>query len=311
MTQRAITRIAMTALLVGAAGAAYSSYRLEQIRAGATLEEVMLVSSPKMVKVMSLGYSGLAADIYWTRAVQYFGGKHHVRSQRYDLLKPLLDLATDLDPQLTVAYEFGSFFLAQKPPEGAGDPQAAVDLVKKGIASNPGDWRLFYHLGFVEYEERKDAIAAARAFEEGSKLPGSLPWMKVMAAAMRQKGGEIETARYLWTNIYESTDDRLMKENALYRLMALRVDEEVLNLERMTAEYQARSGTYPRNWQQIMAMGWLKGVPVDPSRTPYRLMPEGRVEVQDYRRFPFLTRGLPKGEQSVETITEESYKPRR
>ena len=26
---------------------------------------------------MSLGYDGLLADIYWTRAVQYFGSKHH------------------------------------------------------------------------------------------------------------------------------------------------------------------------------------------------------------------------------------------
>ena len=31
---------------------------------------------------MSLGYDGLLADIYWTRAVQYFGGKHHDGAQK-------------------------------------------------------------------------------------------------------------------------------------------------------------------------------------------------------------------------------------
>ena len=36
--------------------------------------------SPKAVKRLSLGYDGLLADIYWTRAVQYFGG-HTSREQ--------------------------------------------------------------------------------------------------------------------------------------------------------------------------------------------------------------------------------------
>jgi tetratricopeptide (TPR) repeat protein len=307
----AVTGWALAAVLAAGAGAAYSSRRLEQMRAGATLEDVMLVRSPKLVKVASLGYTGLAADIYWTRAVQYFGGKHHEKSLRYDLLRPLLELTTDLDPQLTVAYEFGSFFLAQKPPEGAGDPQAAVELVKKGIAANPQNWRLYYHLGFVEYVERKDLKAAADAFEEGAKIAGAPAWMKVMAAAMRQKGGERETARYLWTNIYESSNDPLIKQNAVYRLMALRIDEDVTRLEEMAAEYKRRTGAYPTSWQQLMAMGWLRGVPADPSRTPYRLMAEGRVEVQEYRRFPFLTKGLPPGAQSVERITEESFQPQQ
>ncbi|MBI2682413.1 MAG: hypothetical protein HYX26_04220 [Acidobacteriales bacterium] len=311
MTGGAISRWAMTALLLSAAGAAYTSYRLERMRSGATLDDVLLVQSPKMVKAASLGYTGLAADIYWTRTVQYFGGKHREKAMRYELLRPMLALTTDLDPQLTVAYEFGSFFLAQKPPEGAGDPQAAVDLVKKGIAANPRNWRLYYHLGFVEYEERKDVIAAADAFEAGSRVPGALPWMKVMAAAMRQKGGEIDTARYMWTNIYESSDDPLIKQNAVYRLIALRIDEDVLNLEKMAAEYQKRNGSYPANWQQVIGMGWLKGMPVDPSKTPYRLMADGRVEVQEYQRFPFITRGLPAGKQSIERITEESFKPQQ
>jgi tetratricopeptide (TPR) repeat protein len=311
MNGRAITRWAVAALLLAGAGAAYSARRLEQLRAGATLEEVMLVRSPRLVKLACLGYTGLAADIYWTRAVQYFGGKHHEKSLRYDLLRPLLGLTTDLDPRLTVAYEFGSFFLAQKPPEGAGDPQAAVELVKKGIAANPRDWRLYYHLGFVEYVERQDLKAAADAFEAGSRIPGALPWMKVMAASMRQKGGERETARYLWTNIYESSSDPLIKQNAAYRLLALRMDEDVTRLEAMAAEYKRRTGVYPADWQALIAMGWLRGVPADPSLTPYRLMPQGRVEVQDYRRFPFLTKGLPPGVQSVERITGESFHPQQ
>src|ERR1700749_4172885 len=82
------------------AGSVLLLRRLDEIRTGSTLEEVLYISSPKALKTMSLGYSGLLADIYWTRAVQYFGGKHHDGSHNYDLLAPLLEITTTLDPQL-------------------------------------------------------------------------------------------------------------------------------------------------------------------------------------------------------------------
>ena len=69
--------------------------RLDQLRTGATLEDVLYISSPKALKRLSLGYDGLLADIYWTRAVQYFGSKHHEGAQHYDLLAPLLEITTD------------------------------------------------------------------------------------------------------------------------------------------------------------------------------------------------------------------------
>ena len=70
-------------LIATIVGSFYLSYRLEGLRQDATLESTALITSPKMARYMSLGYTGLAADIYWTRAVQYFGGKHHARSRQY------------------------------------------------------------------------------------------------------------------------------------------------------------------------------------------------------------------------------------
>src|SRR5258707_857626 len=81
--------------------------RVESVRANATLEEVLYIASPKVLKRLSIGYDGLLADIYWTRAVQYFGAKHRAGAARYQLLAPLLEITTTLDPQLVVAYEFG------------------------------------------------------------------------------------------------------------------------------------------------------------------------------------------------------------
>ncbi len=305
----AILPVAAILLVMSMTGAAAMAWHIDQLRGAATLEEVLYIRSPKLVKFLSLGYTGLAADIYWTRAVQYFGGHHQQRALRYDLLKPLLDLTTELDPHLTVAYEFGSFFLAQKPPEGAGTPDEAVKFVERGIQNNPDNWRLYYHLGFIHFIEREDYKAAAEAFQRGSQIPGAHPWMKVMAATMASQGGDLQTARFLWTKIYESSDDRQIRQNALVRLIALRVDEDISHLEALAQSYKQRTGAYPQDWRQLIAAGSLGGIPVDPSGEPYRLMNEGRVLVANPRRFPFIRKGLPQGEKAPEIITPDAYKP--
>jgi len=304
MSERKRTTVVFSALLVlSLAGSAVMLGRVDALRTGATLEEVLYVTSPRTVKRMSLGYHGLMADIYWTRAVQYFGRKHQVRARRYDLLLPLLDITTTLDPQLIPAYEFGSIFLAQQPPEGAGLPDAAVAFVERGIRENPTEWRLYYHLGFIHFVERKDYRAAAAAFQRGSEVPNAHPWMRVLAAAMAQFGGDTRTARFLWQRIYESTQDKLIRSNAVKRLRALEVDEVVPQLEAVVQLYQQRTGHLPASFMEMLSAGYLRALPVDPLGYPYKLMPDGRVEVQSPDDLPFITKGLPPGEQPTFVYT--------
>src|SRR5579872_4678984 len=108
---RQVTAIASTCLVCSMVSAALLIRSVDAAQPTATLEEILYVSSPKLLKRLSLGYEGLLADIYWTRAVQYFGSKHYAGATRYDLLAPLLQITTELDPRLLVAYEFGSNFL--------------------------------------------------------------------------------------------------------------------------------------------------------------------------------------------------------
>jgi hypothetical protein len=267
---------------------------VDRARGDATLQDVMYIPSATALKRMSLGYSGLLADIYWTRAVQYFGGKHHEHSKEYLLLAPLLDITTTLDPHLLPAYEFGSIFLSQKPPEGAGDPKAAADLVLRGIRENPEAWRLWYHLGFIYYQEMNDPKRASEAFLEGSKVPGAHPWMKIMAAALAQHAGEAQTAWYLWSNILNSTQDPAIRANAVNRLRALQVDRDVPALQEFVDRVAQQTGHVPASFRQLVAGGWMKRIPIDPLGNPYQLR-DGHVEVADPEGLPFITKGLPPG----------------
>ena len=292
---RKVTVTASMVLLFSLASSVFLLRRLDQMRTTATLEEVLYLNSPKWVKRLSLGYSCLLADIYWTRAVQYFGSHHVAKAKDYNLLYPLLEITTALDPKLVVAYQFGANFLEPKPPEGAGQPDKAVALIEYGIRNNPDNWKLYYELGFVYYYmEPTNYTKAAEAFERGTKVPNAHPFLRVLAAQMAQHAGEIETSRMLWQATYATTQDDLIRKNAVAHLRALKVDEDITELEKMVAAYRERTGVLPSSFNVLMGAGMLPGVPVDPDGKPYKLV-DGRIELQNPEDFPFVVKGLPPG----------------
>src|SRR4051794_16205918 len=127
-----VTRVAAFVLVVCLSFSGWLAWRIDRSQIEQPPEEVLYLQTPRAIEFLSLGYTGLAACIYWTRAVQYFGEKNIARSKRFDLLPPLLDLTVSLDPHLIPAYQFGGIFLAQSPPYGAGVPDAAVNFVERG-----------------------------------------------------------------------------------------------------------------------------------------------------------------------------------
>ncbi|PYX82114.1 MAG: hypothetical protein DMG70_16545 [Acidobacteria bacterium] len=295
---RGTTVIASILLIACLSGTVFTLDRVDRLRTGASLEEILYISSPKVLKRLSLGYDGLLADVYWTRAVQYFGHKHRSNPENYKLLAPLLEITTYLDPHLVVAYEFGANFLASPLPDGAGEPERAVQLIENGIRANPDEWRLYYNLGFIYYMEMSDYAKAAHAFARGSERPGAHSFLKILAASMAQHAGELETARMLWITTFESTHDKQIKSNALAHLRALKVEEDVTNLEKLVARYRERTGRLPASLNDFVSAGMLPGISVDPTGRPYRLMPDGTIEVRNPDDFPFITKGLPPGRQA-------------
>ena len=105
-------------------------------------KQVLYVSDAEVMRRAALSYDTLLADVYWIRALQHYGGERQKpeRERRYDLLYPLLDMATTLDPRFTIGYRFGAIFLAEPHPGGAGRPDLAIALLKKGVAFNPNKW---------------------------------------------------------------------------------------------------------------------------------------------------------------------------
>jgi tetratricopeptide (TPR) repeat protein len=254
-----------------------------------TEEQILYLSSGEWVKRLSLGYDGLMACLYWTRAVQHFG-RQHLGKKEYRLLHSLLDITTTLDPQLLLAYRFGALFLAEEPPGGPGRPDQAVALLEKGIHHNPDFWRFWYDLGFVYYRGLEDYQRAAQAFYKGAEHPDAAPWMRIMAAKVEAEGGTRESARFLWTELHNSTDDPVIRQSALSHLVGLRVDDEIEQLEAFLARYQEQTGRLPESFHQLAAAGVIRGIPLDPEGLPYQIAADGRVLL--HRESPIITSSL-------------------
>lgn len=244
---------------------------------------VLWLRSGGLTKRLALGFDNLLADVYWIRAVVYYGGKRRgpEPGRNYDLLHPLLDLVTTLDPHFRVAYRFGAIFLTEAYPSGAGRPDLAVSLLARAVARDRRrEWEYMQDTGFIYYWWLHDYAAAAQWFDKASRQPGAPEWLKPLAATTLARGGDRTSSRFLWRQILDSTDVDWLRQNAAFRVTQLDTMDQIDALNEAAARFAAREGRPPRSWSELVASERWPGVPVDPTRVPYVLDTEsGRVRL--------------------------------
>jgi hypothetical protein len=237
-----------------------------------TDRRVLYVTSGEVMKRAALSYDAMLADLYWIRALQHYGGDRakEKADQRFELLYPLLDLTVSLDPHFVMAYRFGAIFLAEPYPGGAGRPDLAIALLKKGIAATPQKWDYYYDVGFVNYWNLHDYKSAAEWFNRGAELPGAPWWLRTFAAVMLTRGGDRESSRFLWQQIGQ-TSDTFLRTTSRTRLLQLDALDQIDRLRPILNEYERRTGRRAESWDQVVAANLIPRVPRDPSGTPYEL----------------------------------------
>lgn len=251
-------------------------------RPRAELPAVLYLQSPAVAGRAVLSFDSLAADLYWLRALQHFGGTRlrTSGSRRFENLYPFLDLATSLDPRFNVAYRFGAIFLSESPPGGPGQPDQAIALLEKGLAAHPERWEYHQDIGFVHYWWRRDYDAAAAAFSRGAAIPGAPWWLQSLAAVTLAEGGDRASSRLLWRALAQAPDNPYLQQEAQRRLVQLDAMDGRDALAAIV-ERARRSGVQPPwSWALLFERGLLRTIPLDPTGTPYVIdLTTGRVDV--------------------------------
>ncbi len=277
--------VVVAALIAAAIGVVRVRERL--YAASDPADESVYFTSARAVSRASLEYRTLAADVYWIRAVQYFGGTRRTLERgdtmvdaarpRYGALYPMLDLATSLDPRFNIAYRFGSIFLAEPPPGGPGRPDLAIALLEKGLRERPDKWEYLQDIGFIHYWWRRDYREAARYFQRASEVPGAPWWLGSLAATTLAQGGDRRSSRLMWMALRESAENDWLRRDAERRLRQLNALDQIDQLQALVNQAAAGQQAPVTDWAPLVQR--LRGVPVDPAGTPYEIDAAGRVRL--------------------------------
>ena len=142
--------------------------------------------------------------------------------------------------------------------------------------------------------ELKDYAGAAEAFARGAQVPNAHPFLAVLAGKMAEHAGDRQMARMMWSTSYQTTKDSNVRANAAAHLRALQVDEDVTNLEALTARYQSsRLAASLPAFLISKLQACCAARPATRSGQSYKLMPDGRVELRTPDDFPFIEKGTP------------------
>jgi len=288
------TKVAAAVLLLAAAVQLQAARERRFPQSESDLDAVY-VTSGSAVRRLTGAYNALGADVYWIRTIQHFGSTRRRLAQDrlrpappaslaaptsdYASLYPLLDVTTSLDPRFKIAYRFGAVFLAEPYPGGPGRPDLAIALLEKGLRDRPDKWEYMQDIGFVHYWYVHDYQAAADWFRKASDVSGAPWWLRSLAATTLAQGGDRQSSRLMWEAIRESAAIDWLRQDAERRLLQLRALDQIDDLQRQVDAFTRSAAQAPADWQALIRARLLPGLPVDPSRTPYELTPDGRVRM--------------------------------
>lgn len=285
---RPVWPLAAAAVLVVCCALVLQVVRDRRYPLAATHAPQLYVRSAAAVGRAVLSFDALAADVYWIRAIQYYGGTRlsETADKTYPLLYPLLEMTTSLDPHFALAYRFGAIFLAEAPPDGPGRPDLSLALLQKGLAASPGRWQYAMDTGFVHYWWLQDYKTAADWFERAAGMPGGSWWLKSLAAVTLAEGGDRRSSRQMWQQILATADHDWLRDNARLKLAQLDASDLLDGLSSVVLRYRLATGRPAESWAPLVSGGWLRGIPRDPAGIPYVLDPAAPGGVALARESP-------------------------
>jgi hypothetical protein len=193
---------------------------------------------PEVARAASLGFEALAADLYWLQAVQIVGDAKGPPRENAALLGRIVDAATRLNPWVDHPYRFAAIWLTETPEQ----VREANELLERGIAYHPRDWRNRFYLGFNHFYHLSETDRAAEVLEGAAQLEGSPGYLSRLVARLRAEGGGLDAAAVLLGELLSSTEDPYARAEYEKALDEIETERRARFLDAARVEYQRRFG---------------------------------------------------------------------
>ncbi len=233
------------------------------------LERLLYLPDAEYLKIASLGYRELVADVLWIQSIQLMGEKKVSESSGRWLYRAL-DIITTLDPKFVRAYEAGGLALTTL----VVLPDESNRLMMKGMEHNPTEWKLPFLIGINYYYELYDDAKAAEYMSRASRLPGAPSALATLAANLYVSGHSPQQAVNLLAELYEKATDDSAKQLLEIRLKIALTERDLFVLEQAIGRYRTQTGQYPPSLDVLTGAGLLPALPVEPSGGRYLYDPK-------------------------------------
>jgi len=254
------------------------------------LQQMSYLPDGHVLKIASVGYREIVADLLWLQVIQAMGEKH-VSKEVGQWIYRAFDVITTMDPKFVRAYEAGGHALCTI----VTMPEESIRLLEKGIRHNPQEWRLSFVLGINLYFELGEDQKAAEAMAIASRVPGAPDIVARLAARMLVSAKSPHQAVELLAKVYEDTADENVRTLLDQRLREAIVERDLYLLEEAIGRFEARHSQRPARLEQLVQEGLLRELPREPFGGRYLYdTASGEVrssEVKERMRMTFRKRG--------------------
>jgi tetratricopeptide (TPR) repeat protein len=166
-----------------------------KVSEGLVAEDILLQGEFLSGVVMG-GFKGIASDILWIRADEYWHRGEWHRAM------PMYRIITWLQPHFVEAWSLGGWHLAYNMSVYTKDKKQSqtfikegLEFLREGITKNPGIYDLYFELGWTYFHKLEDYDNAVKYFKKTVKYERPHYVDRMLAHAYHKKGdlaGEIE-----------------------------------------------------------------------------------------------------------------------
>jgi len=218
---------------------------------------IIYVPSGKFLKYATFGYSGLAADLIYLWAIQYYST--YEIADRFTYLDHIFAIIAELDPRYTDPYEVGSMIAGQE----ARDIPLALRILDRGFAKNPDMWLFPFEAGHIAQRQLKDFDLARKYYEKAMVLPGAPDFTKRLYANAAFKVTDFKTSWETWLEVYNTATDDRVKKIASNHLYQVKAEMDIDALKEAIGKFRDRFGRFPADLSRLERLGIMPSLPKD------------------------------------------------
>lgn len=253
-----VVTVGLAALATHVTNLRLEVYTVEQASSG----QLGSLPDGKALRVLSLGFERLVADLFWMRTVYYVGTDAAVAAGYPDAAR-LAHLVTDIDPYFHSVYVLMASVIG-----GLGhDPDGAIELLEKGTEYSDY-WRIYFLLGFNHFMEKENYAEGARWIQAAAERGGP-PYLPLLASRLYAHGGSPETAMAFLETRLQHEEHPDVRGDLERRYRDLWITRDLARIDEAIGRYRGEKGSSPEDVFTLIRQGFLRQALRDPEGGEY------------------------------------------